>query len=46
MQKTSLGLLAAETSKLQKRTPISNKKGANPLNDLMKMTTIYSRQPI
>lgn len=46
MPKTSLGLSAAETNKLQKRSPISNKEGANPLNDLIKMTTIYSRQSI
>ncbi len=46
MPGTSLGLLASETSKLQKRTPISSKKGDNPLNDLVKMTTIYRPQLI
>lgn len=46
MPRTSLGLLAVETSKTQKRALITSKKGDNRLNDLMKITTIYRPQRI
>jgi len=42
MPGTSLGHSAAETSKSQKRAPITSKKGDNRLNDLIKMTTIIA----